>query len=216
MTIENLPNNPYDLTQRAVEYINCREVVQGAIEEAEQQVQVLETKQADAQAELDARQADTRRVAQLLKSVTETESTKIQKGLEEIALCPAACAASIGQMIANSRNTVSAVAEAARLLQLIMVPEQSVLVAKAEADVKQAKAYLARLDLLDCQTEFLILTSDLIAAQGGPEIGLSPKAAYLSECLVRANAKARGASENYINENTKLQQLKKDAQRLAL
>lgn len=216
MKIENLPNNPYDITQRAVEFIDSPEVVAGAIQDAEQDAQALKTALDHEQAELEARQLDARRLSQLVKAVTETESAKIRAGLEEIALCPAADAVSIGQMIAGARNTVRAASEAERLMKLDMVPTQAVAVLAANAEYEKAKAYVARLNLLDCQTEFLILTGPLVAAQGGPEIGLSPKASYLSDCLIRANARARGASEEYVNENTKLQQLKKDAMRLAL
>jgi hypothetical protein len=218
MKIEHLhlPNNPYDLTQRAVEFIDCREAVTGAIEEAEQEAQTLKTALDHEQEELEARQSDAKRLAQLVQAVTDSESSKIRAGLEEIALCPCADTSAIGQMIAASRNTVRAASEAERMMKLDMLPTQAVAVLAASAEYEKAKAYVARLNLLDCQTEFLILTGPLVAAQGGPEIGLSPKAAYLSDCLIRANARARGASEEYVNENTKLQQLKKDALRLAL
>jgi NCAIR mutase (PurE)-related protein len=216
MKIENLPNNPFDITRRAVEFTGQPEVVKAAIEDAEQEAQALKATLDREETELTARQDDSRRLAQLIKAVTETHSEKIRKGLEEIALCPCADTDAIGQMIAASRNTLRAATEAERLMKLDMLPTQSVAVLAARAEYEKTKAYLARLDLLACQVEFLILSEPLIAAQGSPEIGLSPKAAYLSDCLIRANARSRGASEEYVNENTKLQQLKKDAMRLAL
>lgn len=216
MKIENLPNNPFDLTQRAVEYVDSPDVVKGALQDADAEVLGLKTALDHEQEELKARQADARRLAQLVKTVTDTESARIRAGLEEIALCPAADAPAIGKMIADARNTVRAASEAERLMKLDMLPTQAVAVLAATAEYEKAKAYVARLELLDCQVEFLVLTGPLIAAQGGPEIGLSPKASYLSDCLIRANARARGASEEFIRENTRVQQLMKDALRLAL
>lgn len=216
MKIDNLPNNAFDITRRAVEFTGQPEVVKGAIEDAEQEAQALKTKLDHEETELEARQGDARRLTQLVKAVTDAHSEKIRAGLEEIALCPCADADAIGQMIASSRNTMRAANEAERLMKLDMLPTQAVAVLAARAEYEKTKAYLCRLDLLACQVEFLILSEPLIAAQGSPEIGLSPKASFLSDCLIRANARSRGASEEYVNENTKLQQMKKDAMRLAL
>ena len=216
MKIENLPNSPYEITARAVEYLDSPEVVKAEIDAAEQKVRELEGALANQCTELEGRQADARRLMQQVAVVTQAKNAENRRLLEEIALCPAADLNAIAPMLAQNRNVLNVAYEAERLLKFDLLPTQAVEVKHAEADCAQAKEQLARLRLLDCQVEFLALAKPLICAQGPTELGLSPKAQYFMDALVRATRNAREMQADFITANTALHQLKQDAARMAL